>query len=157
MSTRPRLLFLDFDGVLHPYDSHFELPDVAVPLEQLLAAGLFVHRELLEQILAPFPHASLVVHSSWRKTHGVPALRALLGPLGHRLIAATIAGLDRELSVLEFMRRRQVDADQVLILDDQPDTFVKLRPRVVACDPMRGISDVGVQQVLDAALRCQVP
>ncbi|MDM4768313.1 HAD domain-containing protein [Pelomonas sp. SE-A7] len=152
MSVPAHLLFLDFDGVLHPHDAHFAVADVKVPIADLLAAGLFVHRQLLDDLLRPHPSLGLVVHSTWRKTHDLRELRTLLGPLGSRLVGSTAAAMEREASILDFMRRRGVRAEQVLVLDDAPSEFSALRSRVVACSPARGLSEAGVQSLLQSAL-----
>ncbi|MEH0166697.1 HAD domain-containing protein [Roseateles microcysteis] len=154
MGVPTNLLFLDFDGVLHSHDAHFALADVKVPIEDLLAAGLFIHRELLSEILKPYPRVGLVVHSTWRKTHDLRALRRLLGPVGDRLAGATADGLEREASVLEYMRRRGIRAERILILDDAPASFAVLRSRVLQCSPSLGLSEPGVQRSLEAALGC---
>jgi uncharacterized protein (DUF433 family) len=147
------LVALDLDGVLHAHDAHFAVADVReASMEQLLAAGLFSHRELLSDLLAPLPGVRLVVHSSWRKTLSLDALRAILGPLGPRLAGVTPLELEREASLLEFIRRRRLGADAVVILDDQPIVFDELRHRVVASDPALGISSPEVQKALAAGL-----
>lgn len=152
MSGPAYLLFLDFDGVLHPHDAHFALADVKVPIADLQAAGLFVHCQLLADLLRPHPNFGLVVHSTWRKTHDLQALRNLLGPVGDRVVAATAVDLEREASVLDFMRKRRLRPEQVLILDDAPAEFGVLQARVVACDSFKGLSDASTQRSLLAAL-----
>jgi uncharacterized protein (DUF433 family) len=148
------IVAIDVDGVLHGHDAHFAIEDVReATMAELLAAGLFAHRELLADLLAPLPGVRLVVHSSWRRTLNIKALRAVLGPLGPRFAGVTPPEREREASLLEFMRRRQVDADEVVILDDQPALFDKLRHRVVASDPVLGISSARVQRAFVARLR----
>lgn len=127
MPTMSRFLFLDFDGVLHPADAHAALESVRVPLVDLRAAGLFVHVELLAELLSPYPDVGLVAHTSWRLTHSDAELRELLGPAGVRLVGATDRALDRESSILEFVRRRRLDVHQYRVLDDQAE----LMPRLV--------------------------
>jgi hypothetical protein len=87
-SAKPQLLFLDFDGVLHPvgeraFDENFRL--IANP-------GLFVWRPILEQILVPFPSVRIVVSSDWRRLFDDENLIRLLGPLGNRFAGVVETG-----------------------------------------------------------------
>jgi hypothetical protein len=147
-------LFVDFDGVLHSSDAAFALFDIAgSSYATLRAAGLFEHTELLADALLPWPDVKVVVHSSWRRAQGLARLRELMGPIGHRVVGKTSAGLDREASVQTYMRRRRMSLGQVIILDDQAVLFDALRSRVIACDPVRGISEPEALEALNAALR----
>jgi len=49
------IIFLDFDGVLHP-----------VPADM---RGLFCHLPRLEALLRQHPHVQIVISSSWRETY----------------------------------------------------------------------------------------
>ena len=61
-----RVIFLDFDGVLHPRIS----PD-----------KLFVHVDRLSHVLKDHPDVKIVVSSSWRASHTIKQLCHFLGPL----------------------------------------------------------------------------
>lgn len=155
-SRRQRLLSIGFDGVLHPHDAHFELDDVSTAsADQLRAAGLFQHCQLLADVLSAHQDVELVVHSSWRKTHSVQSLREFLGPLGPRLRAVTPPEFEREASILALMRRWNVAAQRVIILDDQPELFPSLRSqaKVIACDSRAGLP--GAVQALEATLQAR--
>ncbi len=66
------VLFLDFDGVLHPRTQ-----------------GTFRAVPLLQAWLERQPHVSVVVSSNWRMSHSVDALRALFEtPLAQRIVDA---------------------------------------------------------------------
>jgi hypothetical protein len=61
------ILFLDFDGVLHPdavYRPHNR------PLELRGPGSLFMHAPVLEEILADFPDVGLVLSTSWVQAIG---------------------------------------------------------------------------------------
>lgn len=143
-------LFLDADGVLHAADLHFSVDDVQVTPAELHASGLFAHAGLLAELL-PLDVA-VVVHSSWRLTHGLAELRALLGPLGERVVGVTAVELDREEGIVAYMQRHRLQERQVVILDDQPGSFTRLRHLVVASDRAAGISAPRVQAELSAAI-----
>ncbi|MEJ6003719.1 HAD domain-containing protein [Paucibacter soli] len=135
-----RYLLIDFDGVFHPEDQHFAVEDIKVPPAILRAAGMFVHVDLLAKLLTPHPDVRLVVHSSWRKTHGDTELRELLGPLGGRFIGATDRALDRQLSIFDFVVRRRIDSHRYRVLDDQVEMLQELGDVVIPCDPISGIA-----------------
>ena len=153
-----KVLFTDADGVLHPRDAHFAVNDVRIAThDELLAAGLFVHCALLATVLQPYPALELVVHSSWRRTHEVRELRELLGPLGGRMGGVTPIDLDREASILTYMRLRRLQPASILVLDDQVEHFTSLRTRVVASDPARGIGHAPVLADLVEKLKRLAP
>ncbi|MBG6082434.1 HAD domain-containing protein [Rubrivivax gelatinosus] len=137
--TRPqRVIFLDFDGVLHP--------ESVTPS----SSNRFEYAADLEHMLTPWPDVRIVVHSSWRVDHSVEQLRALLGVLGPRVIDVT-PRLQREDSILaavEQLRRggRQLDW---CVLDDAPEEFSKVdQARLIVCDPETGVSAQRVQAEL---------
>ena len=139
------LLSIDIDGVLHAHDAHFAVGDTkTASTEELRAAGLFQHCQALADLLATLHEVELVVHSSWRLTHDIQELRDLLGAAGRYLKATTPPAFEREASVLEFLRRRRLRADDVVLLDDQPALFSELRGRVIVCDPVSGLCSPGV-------------
>ena len=62
------IVFLDFDGVLHP--------------EPSLAKDAFCRLPLIEEILQDFPQVQIVVSSAWRLDWATEA-EAVAGLLGH--------------------------------------------------------------------------
>lgn len=56
------ILFLDFDGVLHP-----------IPTQD---RNLLCHIPRLEGVLRDFPHVQVVISSLWRASHDLDGLRA---------------------------------------------------------------------------------
>lgn len=74
MSTTPPVLFLDFDGVLHP-DAVFITPRGP----QLHAKGhLFMWAPLLAQALADFPQVKIVLSTTWVRHLGFRRARGYL-------------------------------------------------------------------------------
>ena len=146
------LLSIDIDGVLHGLDAAYAVNDSRLPAAELLAAGLFAHRQVLDDLLAEHAHVDLLVHSSWRLACDSNRIRELLGPLGHRMRGVSTPTIhDREASIKDMLRRWRVPRDRVVVLDDQPFFFRELRSNLVVCP-----SDAGVPAVLlelDAALR----
>jgi hypothetical protein len=56
------ILFLDFDGVLHP-DAVYRPRNK--PLELRAEGELFMHAHLLEEVLDKHPHVEIVLSTSW--------------------------------------------------------------------------------------------
>jgi hypothetical protein len=70
------ILFLDFDGVLHP--------------EPCTADELFLRLPLLQDVLLCHPAVQVVISSSWRLSHPLPALKKRFQPqVRHRVIGVT--------------------------------------------------------------------
>jgi hypothetical protein len=155
--TSRRVLFLDFDGVLHPREAHFELPNVRVARDELVAAGLLQHVPLLAELLASHPDVTIVVHSSWRHLFTARELRDLLGALGPRLVGSTSGALDREASILDYIAARQLQPTAYRVLDDQPDSLARLSASTIRCDPEAGISDPAAVRQLSAWLASSSP
>jgi hypothetical protein len=141
-SAKPHLLFLDFDGVLHPVgekvlDGNFRL---------IANAGLFIWRPILEQILEPFPSVRIVVSSDWRRLFDDENLIRLLGPLGIRFAGVVETyGVSRAAEIRTEAGRRK--ASNWLAIDDHPSVAEagKTDRRFLACSPDTGLSDAGVQ------------
>lgn len=144
------VLFLDFDGVLHPVgeealDENFRL---------LPNPKLFQWRPILEQLLEPWPEVQIIVSSDWRRLFDDDNLVRLLGPrLGGRFIGVVeVIDSSRANELhLEVVRRGIV---QWVALDDHPTVVAvgKAEPRFIVCDPSTGLSDLDVQERLKRQL-----
>ena len=74
------ILFLDFDGVLHPeYDGQATPADV-----------VFCHLPRFEAVMRDYPEVEIVISSMWREQFPLDALRARFSPdIAGRIIGAT--------------------------------------------------------------------
>lgn len=82
-----KLLFLDFDGVLHDGDAvsiEYEGAGVSITGEDL-----FRYVPTLVNELAGYPDVRIAISSSWRRHYPLADLIDRLGPLGKRVIGAT--------------------------------------------------------------------
>ena len=71
------ILFLDFDGVLHPISRE---------------NGTFVHLMHFESVIRDFPEIDIVVSSAWRENHSLEELRSLFSTdISQRIIDVTPA------------------------------------------------------------------
>lgn len=139
-----RLLFLDFDGVLHSVDA------AVIPELQ------FRHLGALSGLLNHYPEVRIVISSNWSSIHDLKSLKDLLGELGHRVIGSTLGG-DPRLS-----RFRQCEAiagrlhaanwimidDQVQIVFGDEAAKSEMMRRVIFCDSTLGLTTPGVQEKL---------
>ena len=122
------ILFLDFDGVLHPTSSS---PD-----------GYFCRVDHLKGALAGSA-CKLVISSSWRHHHELSALIARFpASLRGRFIGATgppcFGRWPRYQEVLAFVRKVP-DCTSWGALDDSRNEFPVDCPELIACDPNVGL------------------
>ena len=81
------ILFLDFDGVLHPNEV-YSFPNK--PLELMAEGELFKHSEILENALLPYPKAKIVLSTSWVRVYGYDrTLKEMPQNLRVRVVGAT--------------------------------------------------------------------
>ena len=131
------ILFLDFDGVLHPQFEGGMVPeDVA-----------FCHRDAFESVMRDFPSVQIVISSTWRLVFDMGNLRnRFSADIGDRIVGTTplvestqTIGINRrEVEILEWLSASGKQAEPWLALDDAPWLFGSHRDRVVVCQSMVG-------------------
>jgi hypothetical protein len=144
------VLFLDFDGVLHP--------------DPCAATRLFEHAGALADALAP-TSAQIVLSTSWRSLYPVQVLKARLpAALANRVIGATplfssisaTAGrlypYPRQAECMAWLRER-APGRQWHALDDRADWFEPYCERLTLCDPRTGLDDEVLAHLVNALLR----
>lgn len=117
------ILFLDIDGVLHPFAARH-------------SGSLFTSIEHLWSILERLPDLSVVITSTWRERHALPALVAMLTARGHerfahRLISVTPDLSDeseyvpgtRQIEIEAWLAANALVGTRYLILDDIEGEF----------------------------------
>ena len=130
-----KLLFLDFDGVLHP--THFAGED---PFNR-------VH--LLEESLAG-SDLGIVISSSWRFTHSFEKLQKLLPSSISNLVigvtgAPVIGKHPRYQEIQTFLQSH--GGSHWRALDDSYWEFPTPCPELIRCNPNTGISEKQVQEL----------
>ena len=153
------ILYLDFDGVLHPDEAFLD----AKGRVYLRGEGqLLEHATLLAEILAPFPNIKIVLSTSWVRMKSYSWVRRRLPETLRQLtIGATWhSRYARDSMEIEWWREasryRQILRDvqrrspsRWLALDDDVEDWPKAEmSRVVACDPMTGLSSAATQTEL---------
>ena len=123
------VLFLDFDGVLHP--SHFVLQNP------------FSNASVLENALTD-REVKIVITSSWRFTHSIEALRRKL-PEG---LAERVIGVTGEAVIGKHARYQEIqnyiNAHGPInwrALDDSFWEFPSPCPELIRCNPNTGIGE----------------
>ena len=124
------LLFLDFDGVLHPVFGSRELDFCRLPL--------------LETVLRGAPEVRIVVSSTWREVFGLAQLRSRFSPdIAARIVGATpvLPGRSRHAEIMAYLQRHARHDTQWVALDDTPAEFPRGCPYLVRCDPRSGLTE----------------
>lgn len=132
--NKEKLLFLDFDGVLHPTHFAGEAP--------------FSRAALLEETIAQFA-PKIVVSSSWRFTHTLEKLQKILpGHIGQYVIgftgAAVIGKHSRFVEIQNYLQG--FGPVNWRALDDSYWEFPNPCAKLIRCNPNTGIGD---KQILE--------
>ena len=152
---RVRVIFTDFDGVLHAAAAAEGLSRSIVQaagLSQLRQRGLFAHCAWLADAIKSSPnHESvrIVVHSSWRAHFRDDEIRGFMpelapwfrGTVGFQMLA-------RDAAIRKWLEMMGEKVFDYLVLDDSPGLFAGGAGKwanLVLCDPARGLGDPGVQ------------
>jgi len=148
------VLFLDFDGVLHPNEVYM-FRERGIVLDAGPEHALFEHAELLASLLAPFPDISIVLSTSWcaslRRFDEVK--RKLPLPLQRQVVGATWhsskdryrwAGMTRFEQIYEYVMRHQLNS-WVAIDDDDERWPEDKREHLVHTDQWLGLSKLETQ------------
>ncbi len=148
------VLFLDFDGVLHP-DPCFD------------GRRMFEQVPRLTTVLDEFPEARIVLTTSWRSAK---TLAQLCDPLGTAL-AARVAGVTphfshfsaparyqpypRHAECLQWLAARGDTGAEWVALDDRASLFAPDCDQLIECDSTRGLDDAGAGRLRFALLRAR--
>lgn len=160
MIDRRSILFLDFDGVLHPDRVYLRKGR-----PELKGGGqTFMWVDHLVDVVHEFPEVEIVLSTSWARMKGFSYARRQLPPaIQDRVIGATwhsamsfdYCSRSRQETVWDMSTRYQqiaryiqqaAVADWIAVDDDDDGWAEHLRHRLVHTDPERGLSD---QLVLD--------
>ena len=139
------ILFLDFDGVMHPINQ----------------TDLFCREEHLARVLRDFPDVEIVISSSWRETHTLKNMQTFfLTDLQSRIVGVTpVIEIKDAVDVpgVRFREIQQYLSDtgnqrrRWLALDDDPGIFPDPCTELVLCDGNHGFGHA-TEQALRTAL-----
>lgn len=133
------ILFLDFDGVLHP-----DPPN---------GSQLFNRAHIVEGLLREFPSVAVVISSTWRRSRSIASMRSFFSTdICHRIIGRTPIALatsglpteleayPRHLQCVAWLRRHRPRSDWVAI-DDRPYLFKPFCKNLYITDATTGLTD----------------
>ena len=133
------VLFLDFDGVLHP----MYCPD----------AEHFCRLPLFEAAMRGCPEVRIVISSSWRRIYGIEWLRARFS----RDIAIRIDGttqlwvpedpINRYEEIMAYAEKQGLPQSTWLALDDSALEFPQGCANLLLCDSRIGLTDAGAEEL----------
>jgi hypothetical protein len=135
------ILFLDFDGVLHP--------DPCPSRRRL-----FEHANRLARVVEEYPEVAVVLSTSWRINHSfVDLLLPLPRTLRSRVLGITprfgdftpasrLVPYRRHAECEQWLRQHQLSDAPWLALDDRPGWFAPYCDNLIECDPTRGFDEI---------------
>jgi hypothetical protein len=157
------ILYLDYDGVLHPADVRITKDD---PQPRVYDGGrptdhpLFEHALLLERILQPFPDVRISLSTSWVRALGYELAKQQLPPGLRQRVAGTIwQGFmltcpppSRHDAITTDVEERGVQ--RWLALDDDIDGWHDNRRHLVVAptDTWQGLAQPGIAEELAESL-----
>ncbi|MEE4892857.1 HAD domain-containing protein [Pseudomonas alliivorans] len=157
------VLFLDFDGVLHP-DGVYMTPQGP----QLRSSGcLFMWAPILEKELAPFPKVKIVLSTSWvrqldfsraKKRLPIGLQTRVIGSTWHSSMSKIWADqvwwdqTSRHGQILRYVARANI-SDWFAIDDDAEGWACTNRDRLLLTDPNEGLITAGLLEELRIKLK----
>jgi hypothetical protein len=135
------ILFLDFDGVLHPVSPFNK--DV----------GVFCQLEQFESVMREFPLWKIVISSSWREEYSLELMRGFFSPdIATRIVGATPVisseeKFTREDEIRIYLRSTGQLSTTWIALDDASENFLD-KTNLVLCS-----REVGLDRITAAKLR----
>lgn len=139
-----KLLFLDFDGVLHP--------------SNLDKVPLFSKASLLSMALCDID-VPIIISSSWRFTHSIKELKAKLpSEIAKKIIDVTgpavIGKYSRYNEIINYLSIHKNVTDW-RALDDSYWEFPLPCPQLIRCNPNTGINICEVNLITDWLIKSQ--
>lgn len=150
-----KVLYLDFDGVLHHGDVYWS-PRKGPYIEPRLKQKLFAYVDILEELLSPYPEVAIVLSTSWVLKYGCHgAAKRLPSNLRQRVVGATFHtrmnrenfdGASRGMQVWSDVYRRQ-PSDWLALDDDYLQWPAWCREKLIRTLPHLGLSSPETQEI----------
>lgn len=148
------LLYLDFDGVLHPSEVFHHLGRGPALAERFTEHKLFEHANALAELLTPYSSVRVVLSTSWVQSYGIDAAASCLPPdLRVRTVGATFdperdgpafGSVARGHQIIADAARRRVR--QWAALDDDVRNWPRANAyRLIKTDPVHGLGEPAAQ------------
>lgn len=138
------LIFLDFDGVLHP--------------KGCAPSDYFAHLPRLEAVLRDFATVRVVISSTWQDAYSLPALRRRFSDdIAARIVGVTGSGdpdgeaETRHAQIAMYLRHAGMADVPWVAVDDAADEFPAGCAELVLCDSTIGL-DAEAEERLRATM-----
>ena len=125
------LVFLDFDGVMHPVGCEPERH--------------FCQRDLFEEVMREHPDVRIVITSTWRQAYPMTEIKRFFSPdIAERIVGKTPTHMDdgdehiRYLEIRKLLENPKVAGAQWIALDDSEFEFPDGCPNLLLCSAERG-------------------
>lgn len=145
-----KVLFLDFDGPLHPTEVVRDFVYRGQDMGSLMGdMGLFRWVNALHACLAQKPDMSdvaIVVHSSWRRLLNNDQMRQALGPLAPQFMGITDTELGRYEGIMDMVQRLELGPEDYCVVDDAIDAYPANFGQLVVVNPLRGVQEPAVRR-----------
>ena len=148
------VLYLDFDGILHPADVRVTREEPMLPRiyeqGQPTDKPLFQHQVLLEILLRPYPELRIILSTSWARTFGYEfAVNQLMPELRERVIGAAMTPAPVRWGSIDIDAEAR-GLERWIALDDDRDGWPdELRYLLVApTNPTYALAQPGVSEEL---------
>lgn len=132
------LLFLDFDGVLHPDPPTIEAP-------------LFCRAALLYQFLLQHSRLAIVVSSTWRRKRSLAELRSLFPEWSDRIVGVTPESPEpnfaRQFECETWMRENANPWTPWIALDDRSWNFRPFESRLILVERDVGLTPTDIERL----------
>ena len=159
------ILYLDFDGVLHPEPVYRHPRGGMYFGAEFAGHTLFEHAGFLVEALAPYPAVSVVLSTSWVRKLGYSQAKAFLPEaIRSRVVGATFHSAMNKFEFDAMTRGAQVLADAtrraatswVALDDDDEGGAGSASTHLVLTDRKMGLSDSQAVRKLSDKLREQI-
>jgi HAD domain in Swiss Army Knife RNA repair proteins len=138
------IVFLDFDGVLHPEPCY---PD-----------QFFCKRDLFEDVMRAYQSVEIVITSTWKKKHSLQALRSHFSleiakrivdttpdlrqtPELHELAESIGPTYTRQVEIEGWLRKHDRVWESWVALDDRAYWFRPFEKNLLLCDAKTGMDE----------------
>ena len=134
------LVFLDFDGVMHPAGCD--------------TSRYFCQRGLFEAVMREHPAARIVITSTWRQAYPMAEIKRFFSPdIGERIVGKTPTHEDEDDEHIRYreigavLRNPKVAGASWIAIDDSEFEFPERCPNLLLCDPDRGFDEAAAQEL----------
>lgn len=152
------ILFLDIDGVLHPFFPRADLPDEE--------NQYFSYLPRLETVIREFPELQIVISSDWRNSHSLDELREFFAADIRSRIVGVTPKLERgagdwtgcrEHEAMAYFAASHDKSTLWLALDDDEPNWLPNSPLVLCQDGFRDIEEKALRALIADVLISFVP